>query len=229
MITTTVPMSRHEAVRPRGLREAAAFYVAFGAVAAAVLVLGPGPFGVRLLALVAVWHVAFPLLGRWRGRTTWVRLWAFLVPLSLFQIGPDAFLADVLGTLRFTDVGGPHVGPVPLALGGMWAVALWASTFAGLRTRSAAVAAVVAGFVFVASEFVFGTGALWRAVGVADGAGVAAYVVVPEILLGAATYVAFVWASGRPWWQQVGAAAAVSVFYLGALAASYGLLDRVLA
>ena len=229
MITTTVPISRTPDLRPRGLRDAVAFHVAFGVLAAAVLIAGPGRFGLRLLGLAALYHVAFPLVGRWRGRTTWVRLWAFLVPLGLFQLGPDAFLADVLGTLRFVDNGGPRVGPVPLALAGMWAVPLWLSTFAGLRTRSAGVAALVAGLLFLAAEFVFGTGVVWDAVGVTDAGPVAAYVLLPEALLGAATYAAFVWADGRPWYQQVGAAAVVSTFYLGALAASYGIIDRVLA
>lgn len=229
MITMTVPGTRAEpTLRPRGLREAAAYYAALGAVAAAVLIAGPGPFGGRLLGLVVVYHLTFPLFGHRRGRTTWVRLWAFLVPLSVFLVGPDAFLADVLGTLRFTAVGGPHVGPVPLAMAGMWAVPLWLSTFIGLRTRSMGAAALVAGLLLVGAEFVFGTGALWRSVGVADGAGIAAYVVLPEILLGATTYAAFVWADGRPWWHQAGAAAAVSTFYLGALAASYGIVDRVI-
>ena len=210
-----------------------ALHAAFAVVAALVLawptVVLPSrgaafaapPLGWRLLGLVVLYNVALPLVGRWRGRAGWAELWAFLVPLSAFQVVPDAFLAGVLGSLDFPDTGGPRLGPVPLALAGMWTIPLWLSTWAGLRARSAWAAAAVAGVLFVGAEATLWAVPVWRAVGVATVGPVAVYVVAPEVLLGGAAYGAFVWSRGRAGWVRVTAAAAVSLLYLGAACACY--------
>lgn len=228
--------------RPGAPADALAFHAAFAAVAALALAapwpsvvlpaygtaLGRPPTGWLLLGLVVLYNVALPVVGRRRGHERWVRLWAFLVPLGAFQVVPDAFLADVVGSLDFPDTGGPRLGPVPLAMAGMWTVPLWLSTYAGLRARSAWVAAAVAGVLLVGAEATLWVVPIWRAVGVTAVGPVAVYVVLPEILLGAATFAAFRWGEGRRWPQRVAAAAVVSVLYLGALGASYWLVERVL-
>ena len=213
---------------PGVARDVAAFHAAFAAVALAVLA-GPGAVlpavGWRVLGLVVLYNVAFPLVGHLRGRAGWVRLWAFLVPLSAFQVVPDAFLAGVLGSLDFPDTGGPRLGPVPLALAGMWTVPLWLSTWAGLRARSGWVAAAVAGALFVGAEATLWAVPIWRAVGVTALGPVALYVVPAEVLLGGAAYAAFRRVGGRPWPVRVAAAAAVSTLYLGAACAAYLLVE----
>ena len=67
---------------------------------------------------------------------------------------------------------------------------------------------------------------IWRAVGVTAVGPVAVYVVLPEVLLGAVAWLAYAFtrSASRP--VQVGAAALVSLVYLGALAASFGAVER---
>ena len=235
------------------VRDAVAFHLAFAALAAAVLafpavvvpsrgaVVGVAP-GWRLLALVAVYNAALPLVGRARGHRQWVALWAFLAPLSVFQVVPDAVLAGVLGSLHFPDTGGPRLGPVPLAMAGMWTVPLWLALWGAGRlsggdtARGTVWAGALAGALLVGAEATLaapslsGVGAfpIWHAVGVTAVGPVAVYVVLPEVLLGAVAWLAFRLTRSAPWPARVGAAALVSLVYLGALAASFGLVERVL-
>lgn len=103
----------------RSVRDAVAFHVGFGVVAGFGLALPAPALGWRLLALVVLHNVALPAAGGVRGDRQWGVLWAFLVPLSAFQVVPDAFLATVLGSLDFPETGGPRVLGVPLAMAGM--------------------------------------------------------------------------------------------------------------
>lgn len=213
-------------------------HAAFGVAALAVVlwpalvlpgrgvVAAPPMLGWRLVGTVALYYAV--LLWAGRRRAGWTSLWAFVAPLSAFQVAPDAVLAGAVGTLRFVDLGGPHVGPVPLAMAGMWAIPLWLSTAAGLWSRSAWVAGGVAGLLFVGAEATVGAGLIWEAVGVAAVGPVAVYVVGPEVLLGAATYVAYRRTAGRSWPRRVGAAAVLSAGYLAAALASHAVIDGAL-
>ena len=208
---------------PADVRAALAVHAAFAAVAA-VVVLGPAapPLGWRLLGLVVLYHAA--LLWAGRHRAGWISLWAFVAPISVFQVAPDVVLSGVVGTLRFAGLGGPHVGPVPLAMAGMWAIPLWLSTAAGLWARSAAVAGGVAGLLFVGSEATIGAGLIWEAVGVASVGPVALYVIGPEIALGMVTYLAYRRVASWAWPRRVAVAAAISAGYLAAAVASHALI-----
>ena len=119
---------------PRELQDALALNVAFSVLAALALTVPAGPVGLRLLACVAVYNVALPLVGWWRGHRWWAEAWLFLLPLSVLQILPDWFLSVVLGTFVLPDTGGcPRVGGVvPAFMGGMWTIPL-AAVFAGVH------------------------------------------------------------------------------------------------
>ena len=228
----------------RSARDAVAFHLAFGVLAGAVLAMPAVPvpswgavgpdLGWRLLALVGVYAVALPVVARARGHREWLRWWAFLVPLSVFQVVPDAVLASVLGVLDFPDTGGPRLGPLPLAMAGMWTIPLWITLAVADRQsggrlgRGAAWAALAAGLMFIGAEATLWAVPIWRAVGVTTVGPVAVYVVPPEILLGAVTWVAYRLTRGRSRALQVAAAALVSLVYLGALVASYALVERAL-
>ena len=159
-----------------------------------------------------------------------MRLWAFCATVSVFQVAPDAFLAAVLGVLDFPETGGPRLGPVPLAMAGMWTIPLWIALFtARVATpdlaRRAMVAAAVGGALFVGSEATLWAVPVWRAVGVTMAGPVALYVIVPEVLVGGVAYVAYVATRERAWPVRVSAAAGVSLVYLGALCVSYLVVE----
>lgn len=191
----------------------------------------PAPaLGWRMIALVVGYNVALPLVGQRRGHADWVRLWAFLLPVSLCQVVPDAFLASVLGSLRFPDTGGPRLGPTPLAMAGMWVIPLWVCLFLADRQRGglgrrAAWAAAFTGVALVGAEATLWAVPIWEAVGVQTVAHVALYVIVPEILLGAVAYLLYRLTMDQPVPVRLAAAVGVSLVYLGALAASYLLIE----
>lgn len=204
------------------------FHVLITAALAAVLTQLAAPqLGMGLLALTVAYNLLLPLL-LWRlGQGELLGLWSFLLPLSLFQVMPDWVLAQQLGILVFPDLGAARIGGmVPAYMAGMWVAPLFLSLWLGARsgrwgTEVAALAALV---LFAASEWLARPYGLWHSQGVSTIHGVARYVLIPEMLLGGAAYVAWRFTSGRPL-RALFAAACVSTFYTGALVISYFLTE----
>ncbi|MDO9408401.1 hypothetical protein [Patulibacter sp.] len=210
---------------PRDLRAIALVHAAllvFGAVA----ILLPAPAqGWAVLACVVGYNVALPLVARSVGRADWVAMWAFLLPVSIFQVLPDWILADLVGTLAFPDVGGPRVDDViPVAMGGMWVAPLFAALALG-GGRPGRTAALAAG-IFLGTELLAPVVDLWEPTGDTTRVlGVAIYVIPAEAALGWAAAVGLGLVRDRPAAVRVGAALAVSTFYLGALVIAHFLID----
>lgn len=178
-----------------------------------------------VLALVVSYNVALPLMARAVGRDDWVSLWAFLLPVSIFQILPDWVLAGLIGTLRFPEIGGPRIDDtINLAMGGMWVAPLFIVLV--LARGRAGVAAALALGVFGGSELLAPVLQLWEPVGdTTEVAGVALYVLPAEAALGAATAMAYTVVREAGPARRVAAALAVSTFYLGALVLSHFIID----
>jgi hypothetical protein len=181
--------------------------------------------GWGFLVVAIAYAVALPVLARRLGRADWLALWAFLLPVSVCQVLPDWFLADVLGTLRFPDAGGPRVDDViPVAMAGLWLPPLFVAL--AVAGRSPLIAGAVALVLFAGAELLAPTSGLWEPAGdTARGAGVALYVLPAEAALGwaAATAMMAVGGAGRA--RRWAAALAVSTFYLGALVLCHFLVD----
>ena len=226
---------------PRELQDAIALHAAFSVLAALALTVPAGPVGSRLLACVAIYNVALPLVGRWRGHRWWAEAWLFLFPLSVLQILPDWFLSVVLGTIVFPDTGGcPRVGGVvPVFMGGMWTIPLFAAVFVGVhvsRRRPPGASAMAAGYavastvallLMVPSEALLWRVPVWYEQNVERVYHhVALYVVVPEAVLGATTLHAFLRTRGAGFGTRLLAAATVMTIYVGSLALSFLFLER---
>ena len=194
---------------------------AFGLVA----LLDPPAKGWGVLACAVAYNVALPLTARAVGRPDLVRLWAFLLPLSVFQLLPDWVLAETIGTIHFPDTGGPRVDDViPLAMCGMWVAPLFISL--ALAKDSAWRAAGLALAIFTGSELAAPVHEIWEPTDPATQvAGVALYVLPAEAVLGAAAFFAFRWVGERARVEQVAVALGVATLYLGALVLGYFLID----
>lgn len=199
----------------------AALFAGTGVVAA----LDPPEKGWAIFALVVAYNVALPLIARAVGRRDWFALWAFLLPVSIFQILPDWILADLVGILSFPDTGGPRLDDViAIAMGGMWVAPLFIA-LAFSRGRAGLAAALTLG-IFFGSEVLAPEIGLWEPVGDTERwAGVAIYVLPAEAALGWAAATAFAIAGRSPLPRRVLAALAVSTFYTGALVLSHFLID----
>ncbi|MET0766979.1 MAG: hypothetical protein ABWY50_04985 [Aeromicrobium sp.] len=181
--------------------------------------------GWGVLATVVAYVAALQVATRRSGRRDLQALAAFLVPVSVFQVLPDWVLADLVGTLRFPDTGGLRVDDViPVAMAGMWVAPLFlAVALAGGRpARSAVLAAVI----FLGAELAAPGLGLWEPTGdTTRWVGVAIYVIPAEAALGWSTAVAVAATRRAGPLARVGAAFAVSTFYLGALVLAYFLID----
>lgn len=159
------------------------------------------------------------------GRTDLLALAGFLALVSIFQVLPDWVLADLVGTLRFPDHGGPRVDDViPLAMAAMWVAPLF--VVIALSGGRPARAAVLAGLTFLGTELLAPTLGLWEPTGDTQRwLGVAVYVIPAEMALGWAAATAFAKVRRSSLLARIGAALAVSTFYLGALVLSHFLID----
>jgi hypothetical protein len=191
--------------------------------------------GWKITLIVIAFNVAIILLGRSRDHEAWIGLWLFLAPLSIFQVFPDWFLVEQLGTLLFPDTGGPFVGPVPVFMAGMWTIPLFFILHIGLRTsqqldrRSAYwFVGIFSAILFLGSEALLWKLPIWEAVNVLTIAHVGLYLVVPEILLGLTAFWMYDAIRHRGVGSRIAGAFLVSMTYLGSLGFFYILIEQIL-
>ena len=189
------------------------------------LSLDPPAQGWCVLGCVVAYVAALLLVCRSTGRADLLALAGFCALVSVFQVLPDWVLADVLGTLRFPDRGGPRVDDViPLAMAAMWVAPLFVAV--ALSGGKPGGAALLSGVIFLGAELVAPALGLWKPVGETHRLlGVAIYVVPAEAALGWAVATAFARVRHSALPARVGAALAVSTFYLGALVLSHFVVD----
>lgn len=209
----------------RGLTQVVGVHVALLAGGAVALSLDPPAQGWGVLVCVVAYVAALLVVCRATGRTDLFALAGFLALVSVFQVLPDWVLADLVGTLHFPDRGGPRVDDViPLAMAAMWVAPLFAAVAlgGGRPGRSA----LLAGTIFLGAEIMAPTLGLWEPTGDTHRIlGVAVYVVPAEAALGWAVATAFARVGHASLPVRVGAALAVSTFYLGALVLAHFVID----
>jgi hypothetical protein len=219
----------------------ATFWIFFtaGLLCGALLLLpryfAPPQLGQAITGAVGLYVVVL-VMGAWlRSQHELLDALAFLVPLSVCQVVPDALLVQQLGVLAFPDLGAARFGPVPVYMAGLWIapllVVLWAAELA--HRYSALLAALVAVAVSLAA---FGAAewaaahllALWHPRNVATWQGIALYVLPAEALLGLVAWLAFTQVHQRTIFMKAFAAAGVALFYAGALFVSHLAFQRYL-
>ncbi len=204
------------------------FHAAFAVIAVAGLLLPAGSLGLRVLLLTVGYSVAILVLAVRAGDRVLLAFWSTLAPMSVLMVLPDWFLSAELGILVFPDTGAPFIGTMPLFMAFMWTIALLPVMLIGWvveRSRgltTALVTVVVAGLVmFTLAEFAAPLIPLWNPQNVATVAGVAPYVLLPEVGLTIATYLLVRGASDRARLATAAGVVAVPFMYLGMLCTSY--------
>lgn len=209
----------------RGLGPVLGVHAGLFAGGAVALALEPPAQGWGVFLVVVAYTAALLWVCRATGRTDLLALAGFLAMVSVFQVLPDWVLADVIGTLRFPDTGGPRVDDViPLAMAAMWLAPLFAAVALGDGRPGRA--ALLAGVIFLGAELLAPTLGLWEPTGDTHRVlGVAVYVVPAEAALGWAAATAFALVRTSSLLARAGAALAVSTFYLGALVLAHFVVD----
>jgi len=222
-VTTT--LSPTDLTSREGLGPVLGVHLALFVGGGVALSLDPPAQGWGVLVVVVAYVAALLWVCRVTGRADLLALAGFLALVSIFQVLPDWVLADLVGTLRFPDSGGPRVDDViPLAMAAMWVAPLFAAlALSGGRPGRAA---LLSGLIFLGAELLAPTLGLWEPTGDTHRLlGVAVYVVPAEAALGWAAATAFAQVRHSSVPARVGAALAVSTFYLGALVLSHFLID----
>lgn len=222
-MTTTVGPT--DLMSRQGLGPIIGVHVGLFAGGAVALALDPPAQGWCVFACVVAYVAALLWVCRATDRADLLSLAGFLAIVSVFQVLPDWVLADLLGTLQFPDTGGPRVDDViPLAMAAMWVAPLFiAIAFSGGRPGQAA---LLSALVFLGAELLAPAFGLWEPTGDTHRLlGVAVYVVPAEAALGWAAATAFGLVRHRTLPARIGAALAVSTFYLGALVLSHFVID----
>lgn len=203
---------------------AAGLYAVAGAIALSLDSPAKG-WAILLCSLGGVIGVC--LVAKKTGRTEWLAALSVLVPLSIFQVLPDWMLAKIIGSIAFPDNGGLRIdGVIPLAMAGLWVLPLL--VVALFARDSLWRGALISTIVFALTEIAAPHFGIWEPVGgVSEVFGIAVYVLPAEAGLGAATVYAVRVAGEAGWGTKIAAAAAVSIFYSGALAISALLIDNL--
>lgn len=202
------------------IREALWFHILFFAVSTPVLFFAHGEaLGKGLLALTIGYNVALPLYALARGHTEWLKLWMFLLPLSCGQVLPDWALVQIAGVLHFPDHGIWRIGgAVPAYFMGLWIMLLFPVTLISDSTRSRYFTmGLLSLLLFAFWEWAAQPLQLWQPQNVRTIAGVAIYVLIPEVFLGLATLHAYRNTRDSGIIQQVFSALSVNLLYTGAL------------
>ena len=198
------------------------FHGAFALLAIGSLAFFPFERGQILMGLVLAYNVGLPVFAIVRRSPGWISIWLFVFPLSVLQILPDYFLAEVAGVIVFPDHGGPRVGPISAYMGGLWAIPLFAIVYwseqISPRLRYV-VAAALALVIFGASEALSPVLGSWFARDVHMVGAMALYVLPAEALLGVAATTGYE-LSRDSMASRLIAAIAVMLFYAGSLAIS---------
>lgn len=202
------------------IREALWFHSLFFAVSALTVFFTHGEFfGKAVLILTLGYNVLLPLYGLMRGHQEWLRLWIFLLPLSCGQVLPDWALVQIAGVLSFPDHGIWRIGgAVPAYFMGLWIMLLFPITLISDSNRSRYfIAGLLSLLLFGLAEWAAQPLQLWQPHNVRTFAGVAVYVLIPEVFLGLVTLKAYRNTRGNGIIQQVFSALGVNLLYTGAL------------
>ncbi|MES3041599.1 MAG: hypothetical protein V4730_10665 [Pseudomonadota bacterium] len=207
-------------VSRRGMQDALRFHALFFAIAIpTALYQQDRSLGMAILLLTLAYNISLPLMCQWRGYREGVRLWWFLLPLSLALPCADWMLVRQMGTLSFPDHGIYRLGgAVPIYFMGLWIMLLWPLCWLAQSTRRpylfTAMAALAA---FLIWEWAARPLNLWHAVGVKQVAGFALYPLIPEMLLAIAALWMWQHHGRSPLLTRLACAISVAIFYAGAL------------
>jgi hypothetical protein len=202
------------------------------AVVAAIALALPQPaLGWRIAAVVVVFHVAMLTMAARLHLPGWRRAWLVLAPMSVVMVLPDWFLSAELGTLQFTASGAPMLGSVPVFMAGMWVMALFPLVVLGSVVeqrsgpRAAGAAVALGGLVFFwTAEALAPLVPLWQPVDVTLLGPVAAYVLLPEVVLSVGAWLLVRGAAARPVRWTAAGVLALPWLYLGLLATGFQVL-----
>lgn len=208
------------------------FHVVFAVICAGVLML-PLARGIQFGILVLLYNITLPLLALKFQQRSWLRIWLFVLPLSIFQVFPDWFLSAQLKTLMFPDDGLFKIGTVSAYMALLWVIPLFIIVYTSEKIRihigqwaSYPGAGIMGVLIFGTSEATLWQLGSWYAQNVKMLGHIALYVIPAEFILSTLTYIAYRITQKEPVLLKILAAFVVMLCYSGALNFFYFFIER---
>lgn len=210
-------------------------HIVFAVIAAIALLLPMLTIGLRLLLVVVSYNVLLPFWSWKSDESKWFDIWQFVLPLSIFQVFPDWFLAAELNTIVFEQDPYIMIGGVPAYMAGLWAIPLFVIIYLGLRVEekygrkiSLFLVASSSLIVFVMAEATLWMLPAWTAQNVFTIGHVAVYIILPEILLGISSFLGYQ-NTQRKWIvYKIGIAFVVMILYIGNASFFYFIIEGLI-
>jgi len=216
-------------------RDLIIIHIIFSILCGIVLYLPEIAIGIKLLILIIIYNLTIPIFGIWRGYSEWINIWLFSIILSLLQIWPDWFLSAQLEVLVFPEDGFVKIGTVSAYMAGLWAIPLFIILFIGQRVQenysnnvAYFIVALISLLIFGLSEMTIWMIGSWYAQNVTMVGHVALYIIIPEIILGLATFGSYQTIKEKNHWLKFPTAFVVMLIYLGSAVFFYFLIEKVL-
>lgn len=208
------------------------FHGIFSVVCIGVL-FTPIPRGIQLLILTILYNIALPLTAYYRKHNTWLELWLFLLPLSIFMVFPDWWLSSYLKTLVFPEDGLFKIGTVSAYMAGLWVIPLFILCYLGDWARihlnkglDVAIAGITGLIIFIISEATIWMLGSWYAVDVYMWGKIAVYVLPAELILSIITYRFYLQSKQQSIPLKIWNAFLVMLIYTGALNFFYFFIEK---
>lgn len=221
---------------PNEIKNLIIFLIVFSSIAIGILFLPLGlATGKSMAILVGLFLLSMVYLIEIRKAIGGRELFYFSLLTSIFQVFPDWFLSKVLGVLVFPEDGFPKIGTVSMYMAGLWTIPLFLSAkFSRILAAQAVLprnfihftTGIIALIIFWISEETMHLIPVWYAKNVHTISHSAIYVLPAEFLLG--SFFSFIYSHSKDalFINRILMAASVSIFYTGALALSYLLIEN---
>jgi len=191
--------------------------------------------GVKLFILVLVYNLSILVVGIFRDDAEWLKLYFFVLFISLFQIFPDWYLSAQLNILVFPEDGFFKIGTVSAYMLGLWVIPLFIICFISLRIKErysinyANLLAILLSLIIFSlaeqSMWVFS----WYPQNVIllfDH--LALYIIISEIILGFSSFYLFLKFEDAKFYLKIAIAFIIMLLYLGAANFFYFLFEKIL-
>jgi hypothetical protein len=192
--------------------------------------------GIKLFILVVSYNILIPILGLIRKYFDWLKLWFFVLLISLFQIFPDWFLSAQLNILVFPEDGLFKIGSVSGYMIGLWGIPLFIICFIGAKIKeqySHISALVIVGLISL-GIFAIAEQTLWMLQSwypqnvtlIFDH--LAVYIIIPEVILGLSTFYYYEKIKSEHIILVIIVAFSIMLLYLGSASYFYFLFEKII-
>jgi hypothetical protein len=195
----------------------------------------PNLIGVKLFILVLSYNLLILVVGLIRNHTNWLKLYYFVLFISIFQIFPDWYLSAQLDILVFPEDGFFKIGTVSAYMLGLWVIPLFIIGFISLRIKERYSIKSAYHSAILLSLIIFGLAEqlMWVFSWYPQNVfllfdHLAVYIIIPEIILGFSTFYLFLKFMDTKISYKIALAFVIMLLYLGAANFFYFLIEEII-